>query len=564
MLHVRYASQRVAAPFFVSAMVFFLLQLLYGLTLALQQVDPLLLQGFLNFNVARASHLNLGVVWIVTGVAGTLLFAGPLLAGRDIRYPWVARALLGAIWAIVLWTAATLPLAQRGIAGWAFGQPWLQEGLEYLEAGRVSDILLLVGFGSLAYLLVSMFPRPAQWNEIHWALAIGLGGLATLWVFGMFFVPAIDLQEYFRWYVVHYWVEGVWEILHIAIVGFLLYVLFDADLRVIRFAVFWGVVFVVLTGLIGNAHHYFWIGTPTFWQFWGSLFSALEPLPMLLALWHVFLDTSRGRKPLANKAAFYFIFGSVLLEQVGAGILGVTQTFALTNLWEHGTWVSPAHAHLALFGTFGMLVIGGAYWAIPAVRGIDRFDERLAKTGFWLLLTALLGMTVSFALGGTVQIYIYRVLGLDWFGGEVRPALALSRAALMVFGLLFTTGAGVVIYDLFTLGHRARAEEAATAVRLAAPSRWGQPIGGLEMGGWVGALWFFGFLITGGLLSFNLPSARLGDPSLPYMLAAVGYPALALVTLLFAVRFLRALEIRQLAPAPNDGPLAQEHIAAIE
>src|SRR5690625_6359439 len=102
-----------------------------------------------------------------------------------------------------------------------------------------------------------------------------------VWIFGLFYVSRIDLQEYFRWYVVHYWVEGIWEVIHITLIGTLLVLMFKASVRSVGFAVFWGVSLVWLSGLIGNAHHYFWIGTPEFWQFWGSLFSALEPLPLI-------------------------------------------------------------------------------------------------------------------------------------------------------------------------------------------------------------------------------------------------------------------------------------------
>src|SRR3546814_3355930 len=86
----------------------------------------------------------------------------------------------------------------------------------------------------------------------------------------MFFIERMGVREYFRWYVVHYVVEGVWAVIHISLVGFLLVLLFDANVKSVGYAVFWGVALVWLSGLIGNAHHYFWIGTPEFWQFWRS------------------------------------------------------------------------------------------------------------------------------------------------------------------------------------------------------------------------------------------------------------------------------------------------------
>ncbi len=273
---------------------------------------------------------------------------------------------------IVVWNFFTQFLAERGIAGWWLGQPWLQQGLEYLEAGRIAGMLILVGFAIVRYVVLRTFPPVRQWNEIHWGLGLGVSALMLVWVFGLFYIERLDLQEYFRWFVVHYWVEGVWEVIHISLVGLFLVLMFKADIKSVGFAVFWGITLVWLSGLIGNAHHYFWIGTPEFWQFWGSLFSALEPLPLVFCFWHIYLDAHTNKRPLENAPAFYFILGSVVLEQVGAGILGFAMTFALTNVWSHGTWVTAGHAHLALFGTFGMLGIAAAYYAIPIMRKVPR------------------------------------------------------------------------------------------------------------------------------------------------------------------------------------------------
>lgn len=556
-MEVRYPSQRLAYPFFVIMGILFLAQVSYGLLLAVQHIDPYLLRGILNFNVARSTHLNLAVLWIMSGLLGTAIFITPLLAGRDLVSPLLARLLAVAVAAVTLWNWGTLGLAQRGVAGWAAGQPWLQEGLEYIEGGRVTDLLLLAGFTGFAWLMIRTFPPVRRWNELHWGLATGLTGLAVVWIFGMLFVPRIDLQEYLRWYVVHYWVEGVWEIIHITLIGFLLWTLYGADIKAIGYAVFWGVVLVALSGLIGNAHHYFWIGTPEFWQFWGSLFSALEPLPMIFCLWHLYVDASHGDRPPANLTALYFIVGSAVYEHVGAGLLGFTQTFALTNYWEHGTWVTPAHGHMALFGTFGMLAVAGAYSAIPAIRNAVNYDQRLGKLSFWLLFTGLLGISLSFAFGGTVQVYVYRILGLDWWGGEVRPAMAFWKASLLFFGTVFFTGASIAVYDLLTIGRRVVAASGmahahglphhAPAAPGGVPRSW-RPLGHFEFGSWIAMLWLFGLVITGGLLTYNLDSVRLGDPTAPYVLSGVGYTGLAAVTFLFVRRFIQAVEQAQVIP----------------
>src|SRR5512139_3043569 len=119
MLELKYPSQRLAYPFFVTMLIFFLLQITYGLTIALQQVDPYFLQGIMNFNVNRSTHINLAILWVLTGIMATLLYVGPLLGGRSMKHAWLARLLLILIWANVLWTAVALRLAQTGIANWA-------------------------------------------------------------------------------------------------------------------------------------------------------------------------------------------------------------------------------------------------------------------------------------------------------------------------------------------------------------------------------------------------------------------------------------------------------------
>ncbi len=552
-MRLQFKTQKLSYRFFVSMLIFFAIQVFLGLLLAVLHWEPRLLQGILNFNVARALHLNLAVVWIVTGFIGTLLFIGPLLGQKEFKQVWLIKFLHIALWVIVAWSIYTLPLAQKGIGGYTENGniAWLQQGKEFLEGGRITHILLLIGFSIFAYLTLHIFPRKVKtWNEMHWGLAIGVVGLATVWIFALFSAENLDLQEYFRWYVVHYWVEAVWEILHITIIGFLLHKFFGAAEDEVGFAVFWGVSLVVLSGLIGNSHHYFWIGTPAFWQFWGSLFSALEPLPLIFCIWHVFLDEKHGVKPIANKAAFYFIFGSALFEMVGAGILGFTMTLAYVNIWEHGTWITASHGHMALFGAFGLLVIGAAYEAIRLVKGIKRVKDNLSKLAFWLVFSGLLGMVGAFVYGGTKQIYVYRILGLDWWGHHVRPAMAEARVYLGLFAFVFVIGTILILYDLFTLKSREMTEREMKAhnqklVNPRALSRWEKAMSRFEFGKWLALIWFMGLIITGGLFAFGLETVRLGDPTIPYILAAIGYTGLIVFTILFAIRFLKSFEARQ-------------------
>jgi nitric oxide reductase subunit B len=233
----------------------------------------------------------------------------------------------------------------------------------------------------------------------------------------------------------------------------------------------------------------------------------------------------------------------VVLEQVGAGILGFTMTFALTNVWSHGTWVTASHAHLALFGTFGMLGLAAAYYAVPIMRGATNFDQRPGKLAFWLVFTGMLGLGFAFAIGGTIQVFVYRTLGLDWFGGDVGPAMLFTKAMVPLFGLIFAAGVCLIVYDLITLGLR-QPSAAIVAAEAPAPSGWGRQLTGWETGIWLLGMWIFGAIITLGLLSFNLNTVQEGNALIPYVMGGIGYPGLLLVTLFFVWRFLSSLEAR--------------------
>ena len=223
-------------------------------------------------------------------------------------------------------------------------------------------------------------------------------------------------------------------------------------------------------------------------------------------------------------------------------------TFALTNVWSHGTWVTAGHAHLALFGTFGMLGLAAAYYAMPIIRKVPHYDQRLGKLGFWLVFTGVLGLAFAFSIGGTVQVYVYRILGLDWFGGDIYRSMGVFKLMLPIFGLVFVAGALTIMYDLITLGQRVQTPAGTFDHDVTADRRvtgWRKPLTGFEAGIWLLWMWVFGTVITLGLLSFNLPRVRVdGDPTLPYLLAGVGYPGLLLVTMLFVWRFLASMEAR--------------------
>ena len=173
----------------------------------------------------------------------------------------------------------------------------------------------------------------------------------------------------------------------------------------------------------------------------------------------------------------------------------------------------------------------------------DAFDQRLGKLGFWLVFTGILGLGFVFAIGGTVQVFVYRTLGLDWFGGDVGPAMLTMKLLVPLFGLVFAVGVCAVVFDLLTMGIRTQ-HAIDTPDRALAPLGWARRLQGWEAGVWLLFMWIFGAIITLGLLSFNLRTVQEGNAMLPYIMGGVGYSGLLLTTLFFVARFLRSLDAR--------------------
>src|SRR5699024_12575926 len=131
----------------------------------------------------------------------TILFVGPLMAKREMVAPWLIKLLFYAVIVIVVWNFFTQLLAAKGIAGWWLGQPWLQNGLEYIEVGRLAGIGILVGFGIFTYVVLRTIPPLRQCNELHYGIGLGVTFLFIACDIVQYYVVSFDVQQYFCYYV---------------------------------------------------------------------------------------------------------------------------------------------------------------------------------------------------------------------------------------------------------------------------------------------------------------------------------------------------------------------------
>lgn len=413
---VRFEGQRLAVPFLVAAVLLFLVQLIAGGLLAAYYISPDVLSGVANFNLLRAYHINALLFWLFSATFAAVIYITPVLSGRDLWGKGLVKLFAALLVLVVARSFFTLPLMQTGDNVWFLGQPMLYEGKEYVEIGRLWDLLLL-GFAIFAVVVVKSLPPVREWPLALWALAMGAVVAFVLYIPGNLFFEAVPTSEYFRWWTVHYWVEGALEVAYAGAFGLLLMVLIP-DPRVKKIVdkyIYYDVVLAATSGVIGQGHHYFWIGTPTFWIMMGGVISALEVVPLVLMALESLRIAREGKLRVENVPALYFAVGILVYGLVGVALQGLVITLPWTNWWEHGTWTTMLHAHMCMMA-FAMGAMAFIYFMTPDLAGkpVDATFVVWGKRAFWLMFVGQAVLAVSFGLAGVVQINRLWILGEEW------------------------------------------------------------------------------------------------------------------------------------------------------
>ncbi|MGD0484936.1 MAG: cbb3-type cytochrome c oxidase subunit I [Gemmatimonadales bacterium] len=424
-LSVTHRSQTVAYPFFVAAAALFLLQVIFGLVIAAQYVRPTFLLNTLPFNFGRASHLNLMVFWLLLGLMGATYYLVPDESDSEIWSVPLAWANL-----VILLVAGVGALATYWFLGVAKGKPFTEAPMPWPLVIALGVVLFLVN------VFVTLF-RARRWNAITFVLAFGLAGLTVLYLLDLPRFDNLTVDYYWWWWIIHLWVEGTWEIIASAIMAYLLLKLTGADRGRLSKWLYAEVALVLFTGIVGIGHHYYWIGTPRYWLLWGAVFSAFEPLPLVLMVWDTFAQARRRHTQPANPTVWYWLGGSAIGHLVGAGVWGFSITLPQINKWTHGTQVTSSHGHFAFFGAFAMLVLAAMYYMVPRLRGMERWAERRSQWAFWLMSAGMLTIVLAFTIAGVVQTYLVRLLGMDFMT---------VRTTYVAFWIFWVWAAGLVVF----------------------------------------------------------------------------------------------------------------------
>lgn len=434
---MKFKSQKLAYYFFATCMLLLSLQLLYGFIMGFAHMGMDGLHDVIPFNTARAVHTNLLVVWLLTGFMGAAYFIIPDETNRELY-----SVKLGFIQLISLIVVGVV-----AIVGFHFN--WW-EGRKFLEIPRPLDFLVVVNVLTFLFNIGMTLFKAERSSTTSLVIYTGLVAAALLYLPGMIYFENQTMDSYFRWWVVHLWVEGVWELIMGGILAYLLIKLTGVDREVIEKWLYVIVGLTFLSGILGTGHHYYYIGAPKYWLMVGGIFSALEPLAFLgMALFAVTMYRRSGREH-PNKIALLWTIGCAIMSFIGAGFLGFAHTLPSVNLYTHGTLVTAMHGHLAFWGAYAMIVLAIISYSLPMMTGRKNYNSGYGQLAFWLTNIGMLGMTGAFAVAGVAQVYLERKTGMEF--GLVQQEIEPHFLGLILAATLFTTGVILYIIDFSRYG----------------------------------------------------------------------------------------------------------------
>jgi nitric oxide reductase subunit B len=409
-------AQRACAWYFLAMAVLFLIQtLLGGATQHYRaEIDNFFgfnLASLVPYNLARTWHVQLSILWISTSYLAAGIFFAPLIAGDEPRgQQWLAYGLLGAL---VIFVVGSLAGEWAGISGHLKSQ-WLgNQGFEYLDLGRLWQIMLCAGLGFWVCLLFrGLRGRLGRehFGNMPWLFFYAALAIPAFYAVGLLARPEANFTstDFWRFWVVHLWVEDFLELFTTIIVAYIFVLLGVVAEQVAQRVIYLDILLYSVGGVVGTMHHLYFSGTPVEHMALGAFFSAAEVIPLTfltLEAW-TFLrlgiqQQEKAAAPFPHLWSVLFLVAVGFWNFVGAGIFGFLINLPIVSYYEIGTALTANHAHAALMGVYGMLAAGLALFALRYLIPEKRWSECAAKTSFWSLNIGLAWMVFAtlFPLG---------------------------------------------------------------------------------------------------------------------------------------------------------------------
>ncbi|MDR9469318.1 nitric-oxide reductase large subunit [Marinospirillum sp.] len=460
-------SQKSLGKYLLVVVALFTLQVFLGGFTAHYTVEG---EGFYGLNttewfpysLVRTWHLQAAMFWIATAFLAAGLFLAPIInGGKDPKFQKLGVDLL--FWALVLVTAGTfignwLAIAQKLPPELSF---WLgHQGYEYLDLGRFWQILKFIGIllwlGLMLRAMQPVFKVEGDKN----LLALFLASVVAVGLFygaGLFYGERshLSVMEYWRWWVVHLWVEGFFEVFATVSLAFIFYNLGLVNRITATAASLASACLFLIGGIPGTFHHLYFAGTTTPVMAVGATFSALEVVPLVVLgyeAWHNWRLREKAPWMQRLKWPLLFFVAVAFWNLLGAGVLGFMINPPIALYYIQGLNTTPTHAHAALFGVYGFLALGFCLLILRYIRPNLVFSERLMKTAFWWLNIGLLLMLFTSLLPiGFIQFYASASEGLWYARSEAFMQQDLLHALrwIRTFGdVIFIVGALAVTWQI--------------------------------------------------------------------------------------------------------------------
>jgi nitric oxide reductase subunit B len=413
---------------------------------------------FIPYSITRTWHLQLAIFWIATSWLATGLYIAPSLSGRDPKYQKAGVN--------VLFVALLIVVAGSLIGQW-FGVMqrlsltdnfWFgHQGYEYVDLGRFWQILLVIGlFLWLALMVRPIVPiirKGTSEKGLLIMFLISCAAIALFYAAGLMWGQTTNLAiaEYWRWWVVHLWVEGFFEVFATVVAAFLFVRLGLLGIKSATNNVLFATIIFLSGGILGTFHHLYFTGTPTGVMAVGATFSALEVVPLVIIGFEAFHNYRLSTATLwikDYKWPIYFLLSVAFWNFLGAGIFGFIINPPIALYYMQGLNTTPVHAHAALFGVYGMLGIGLILFVLRSMYRKEKWNNKLISFTFWSLNIGLMLMLLLSLLPVGLMQTVASVKEGMWYA---RSAEFMQQPVVNVFKWLRTVGDTIFAIGSLTL-----------------------------------------------------------------------------------------------------------------
>ena len=464
------ASMRASLKYFWIVSALMLVQMVLGAITAHYGVEgdalfSLPIQDFLPQAVSRSWHVQLAILWIATSWLATGLYIAPAVSGTEPKYQALGvNVLFGALIFVVVGSLVGQWMGVMQKLG-LIENFWLgHQGYEYVELGRMWQILLLVGLVLWLFLMIrALIPALKRKDENRHLLTlfiIASLAIAFFYAAGLMYgrQTHMAIAEYWRWWVVHLWVEGFFEVFATVVAAFLFCRLGLLRIQSATTSVLFSTIIFLAGGILGTFHHLYFSATPTGVLALGATFSALEIVPLVLIGMEAYHNykLSKATKWIEDyKWPIYCFIAMCFWNFLGAGIFGFAINPPIALYYLQGLNTTAVHGHAALFGVYGILGIGLMLFCLRGLYPDYKWNDKLIGTAFWMINIGLfLMVTVSVLPIGILQAH-ESITNTYWSARSAdflqQPFMQVIRWLRMPGDLLLGTGELLLVVFIFGL-----------------------------------------------------------------------------------------------------------------